>query len=378
LVRLLDASKGYEELRRLWEEVVKIGFEKLDQESFIADQDLADKIRSIIRGKTISYRYALITQLLAKVLSPGINALALQKRAELRGSFDARSFCKNTVVVFEKEYLENILGGSHDPYVSKPLRHEVISLDVTKEIKDKEGWRFLYEVLKAVQDKNDVEYAKSVLKQALLEVRRLLIEASASGRVSVSKSPTLTELNNVIGRFLAKPSGGARAQAIVYALLRVVNKRTSAFKDIKTAKSTVADSFSGRLADVECIGEGGKIKVAISVTEILDAQKLKEELDKSIQRGLDRLILVAHEIKHDPQFQEIMDSYVKNYKIDIIVESITKFVDIFTTLLNDKMREEFILEVFDVLKELGYKDHIIDWSKALKDQGIIKISQQGK
>jgi hypothetical protein len=293
----------------------------------------------------------------------------------LKGSFDARSFCKAVVVEFEKDHLENILGGSHDPYVSKPLRHESISLDIIKEIKDKEGWGALYDVLKVVQEKNDVEFTRRVLKQVLLEIRRLLVEIQASKEISISAfsiSPTLIDLNNAINRYLEEPSEGARAQAIVYALINVANKRIKAFKDIRTTKSTVADKYAGKFADIECIGENEKMKVGISVTEVLDYRKLREELDKSIQRNVNRLILLAHKIKLDPCFQEIINHYMRNYKIDVVVESIVEFISIFTTILNDRMREEFILEVIKILRELGYQDHLIDWIKILKDMKLIK------
>lgn len=367
-----DAKKGYAELVRLWEEVAGINADDLDRVAFIGDGHLIDKIRLIIRGGATSYRYALLTQLLAKLISPSLNALALQKKAGLEGSFDARSFCKDTVVRFERDFLEgSILGGSSDPYVSKPLRHKVISLDIIEEIRDKGGWKALYDVLKTVQDRNDIDFTRGVLKQALVEVRRLLIEVQASREFSIPKPPMLVELRDAVYEFLSEPSEGVRPQAVVYALMRVMNKRLNVFKSIETAKATVADRAAGRLADIECKGEDGVVKVGISVTEVLDSNKLEEELNKSVQGGVRKVILLAREIKEDSRFHVIRDSYMRTHNLDVVVGDILGFTSIFVTLLNDNMREEFIREVASILKNLGYQNHLGAWISILRKKGII-------
>lgn len=371
-----DANKGFKKLEELWkEEIEKIGDENLHKVAFIQDEHLIDEIRSIINGENMSYKYALLTQLLAKLIDPSLNALALQKKAKVAGAFDARSFCKRTVVIFEEKYLEGVLGRSKDPYVSKPLRHKIVSLDIVEEIKDKEGWRALYNILNTVQSRNDVNFTESVLKQVLLEIRRFLINVQAIRKFSIKKSPTLVELTEAVYKFLSDPSEGARPQVIIYALMKVINKRLNVFKNIEATKATVADKTARRLADIECRDESGAVKVGISVTEVLDANKLKEELDKSVQRGVRKLILLASEIKQDPLLHETINSYMKSYNLDIIVESIVGFTGLFVTLLNNNMREEFIREVANTLNELGYQSHLIDWINILREIGIIEIQR---
>jgi hypothetical protein len=371
-----SAEKGYEKLEKLWREIEGIDVKNLDKVAFIDDSGLINKIRFIIRGKTGSYKYALLTQLLAKVVDPNVNALALQKSAGIPGAFDARSFCKETVVKFERNYLENILGGSSDPYVSKPLRHKMISLDIIEEIRDKEGWKALHEVLKKVEGKRDVEFVRNVLKQTLLEVRKLQAEVWASMQISISRSPTLTELVDAINKFLAKPSEGARVQVIVYALLRVINNRIKAFKDIEVAKSTVADKFAGKVTDIECISESGKVEIGVSVTEILDDNKLEGELNKCVGKGVGKFILIAHKIDLSQDARAKLDNFMRSNKIDIIIEDLAGFVKIFTTLLNSKMRSDLIKEIAEALKELGYLSHLRDWIEILKNMELVMSKQQ--
>ena len=371
--KILDDRKGYEEIQKLWNDILKISDKKLNETEFVEDKQLIDNIRQIIRGKTKSFKYALLTQLLAKLIDPTVNALAIQKQANTKGAFDARSFCRKVIVRFEKECLQGVLGKSEDPYVSKPLRHAMISLDVIQHIKDKKGWKILYSILKTVEKTNNVNFTRNVLKQVLLEIRKVLEEVKIGATLPIIRSRINTfELKEIINEFLSKPSEGARAQVIVYALMRVINKKTKTFDRVISMKSTVADEYAKRLVDIECFNNKGELKVGIAVTENLNKRKLREELDKAKDRNIKRLIIVAYKIKvsSDTMYQEI-DYYEKMHGIDIVIINLVDFVVFLTTLLNNKMRVDFLEEVRRVLIELGYPEHLTDWVEILKRKGII-------
>ena len=374
--RILDDKRGYEELHKLWSEILKIPIDKLDKVRYVDDKQLAlaNNIRSIVRGRTKSFKYALLTQLLAKLIEPSVNALAIQKQAKIRGAFDARSFCRKAVVKFEKECLEGVLGKSEDPYVSKPLRHAMISLDVIQHIKDKNAWKKLHHILETIEKTNDENFTRNVLKQTLLETRKLLEEVRTGIAPPIIKlGITALELKEIINEFLSKPSEGARAQAIVYALMRVLNNRLNIFEEIVSTKSTVADEYAKRLADIECFNSKGELKVGIAVTEDLDSRKLREELDKAIERGIGKLMIVANRIKVKHKIlHQLVNYYEKKYGIDIIINSLVDFIVFLTTLLNNRMRIDFLEEVRKVLLELGYPEHLTDWAKILKEKGVIQ------
>ncbi|MHA1593929.1 MAG: restriction endonuclease, SacI family [Candidatus Baldrarchaeia archaeon] len=369
----IDIRKAQEILENLWNNIIqKIPHEKLKKVSFIEDSQLLSDIRSIIRGKMKSFKYALLTQVLAKLVNPSINALALQRQANIPGAFDARSFCKKVVVDFERKFLRSVLGGSSDPYVSKPLRRAVISLDVIKHIKDKNGWTRLYNILKRVEEVNDRKFTEKILCQILVEIRKMLIEVEMDKKVPIAASSISTlELKQIISEFLSKPSEGARPQVIVYALIRVLNRKTNAFNIIRSAKSTVPDEYAGRLADIECLDNSGNLKVGIAVTEELSIQKLREELDKAAKRNIRRLIIVAHKIKlHPDNMYDLIEYYEKEHNMDIVINDLTNFILLLTTLLNNEMRIQFLEEVREVLIELEYSEHLVDWFNILKKRGL--------
>ena len=54
-------------------------------------KELEQKLKSVILGSHKTYRYILVTNLLAKAVNPKANALCLQAGAPLCGAFDSRS-----------------------------------------------------------------------------------------------------------------------------------------------------------------------------------------------------------------------------------------------------------------------------------------------
>lgn len=83
-------------------------------------------IESIIMGEHLTYRYILITSLLAKATHEGVHTLALQAGAQVEGAFDARSLCHKVIV---PSPLNRSLGRSNEPFLNKPARYKTLSRD---------------------------------------------------------------------------------------------------------------------------------------------------------------------------------------------------------------------------------------------------------
>lgn len=117
---IIDKSAARKELEQFFQ---KIGQNptKWEKESFA---------NTVIEGRNKTFKYILLTALLAKVVEPRINTLCLQKQANIRsGAYDPRSLCSEVVSPFEIKYLSSIMGGSRDPFVNKPARFPVLSID---------------------------------------------------------------------------------------------------------------------------------------------------------------------------------------------------------------------------------------------------------
>lgn len=108
--------------------ILKTAFEKGKKATSLSSP-FKNEITKVITGNHLTYRYILITNLLAKATDERINGLALQAGADFKGAFDSRSLCHKVIVPFERENLNGKLGRSNEPYLNKPARHKALADD---------------------------------------------------------------------------------------------------------------------------------------------------------------------------------------------------------------------------------------------------------
>lgn len=123
------------------------------------------KISEILKGTHKTYRYVLVTALLAKATNEDVDILSLQKGDGSNGKYDARSLCHKVVVPFETIKLQGCLGNSNEPFLNKPARF--VSLSMTNAVrsgKDRQTLADVITVLSAIETSSDAyKYLKSAL-----------------------------------------------------------------------------------------------------------------------------------------------------------------------------------------------------------------------
>jgi hypothetical protein len=360
-----DTEKALELLRITWGEIGSISYDQIQSAMFVKDKDLEEKIKLVMCSHTKAFRYALLTQVLAKAVDPSVSCLALQAGASVSGAFDARSFCKKTVVIFEAEKLNGVLGASSDPYVSKPLRHPQVSPSIT-DIKDQNGWENLYYLLLRVDVENDINFTLSVLRQTLLEVRKLLSQQVISPPSFASISTE--ELKEILVSYLSEPSQGLRSQAIVYALFKTFNEKTRTFATVTSARSTVADVNAKRVADVECRDSNNDLKLAVCVTDELDGAKLQSELEKAKMNGVKNVLVIGYKIGVP---RKEVDQSLKRYGMNVSVSPLVDFIVTTTVMLNGEMRKRLVLNMYETLRELESPYDLSEWDKTIRRKLVL-------
>lgn len=128
-------------------------------------------IESILRGPHKTYRYILVTAILAKATNGKANILSLQKGDGKNGRFDARSLCHKVIVPFETIHLQGCLGSSNEPFLNKPARFEFLSAsNAVRSGKDKSILLQLIDVLSRIKNSKT---AYSRLKNALFVMKEI-------------------------------------------------------------------------------------------------------------------------------------------------------------------------------------------------------------
>lgn len=113
--------------------------------------EIGQLIEKLLRGTHKTYRYILVTALLAKACNEDVDSLALQKGDGKNGKYDARSLCHRVVVPFETIKLPGCLGNSNEPFLNKPARFEYISINnAVRRGSDKQALENLIQVLSKI------------------------------------------------------------------------------------------------------------------------------------------------------------------------------------------------------------------------------------
>lgn len=134
-------------------------------EAELSSDRIGQKIREILRGTHKTYRYILVTALLAKATNDEINILSLQKGDGGDGKYDARSLCHKVLVPFETLKLPGCLGSSNEPYLNKPARF--VSLSLTNTVRRGKDFQTLSDVIDVLSNISSSSDAYKYLKSAL-------------------------------------------------------------------------------------------------------------------------------------------------------------------------------------------------------------------
>lgn len=126
-------------------------------------------IDGILTGNHKTYKYVLVTALLAKATNDQIDPLSLQVGDGNGGKYDARSLCHKVVVPFETMKLPGSLGNSNEPYLNKPARFQTLSMNnAVRAGRDRQTLQDLITILSKI---NSSKVAYKYLKSALYRMK---------------------------------------------------------------------------------------------------------------------------------------------------------------------------------------------------------------
>src|SRR4051812_27742721 len=77
---------------------------KTEDSLIVAPSGIVAHLETILTASDVTYKYVLVTGILAKCVNPSVHPRSIQMASTLQHSFDARSLCHDVVVTFEKEH----------------------------------------------------------------------------------------------------------------------------------------------------------------------------------------------------------------------------------------------------------------------------------
>ena len=337
----------------------------MEHKNFVEDSEISEAIERSINSNTKSFRYAMLTQILAKVTNSSVDCRCLQTKRGGPGAFDARSFCRKVIVDFDRRN-ESVLSGSGDPYVSKPLRHEEISERYRSEIRNKKGWDDLCFLLNKVEEENNPEFTSKVFDQTLLEIKRRLETTSVvyptPSRISIDKS------HRLVMEYLSEPSEGARLEVIAYSLFKTFGEIYGQYDKISHSKTTAPNHFMGKIADIECYSNGKRVKGIELKDRELTKHNVEESLSKLRKSAVSEFSFVTTKGVSEKDRKDIEWLIEREFEKgrNIYIEDIEGLSRTMLTLFGEEGRKKFLTNTNKVLEELKYPyDHRRKWAELI-------------
>lgn len=344
-------------LRRMWNEV-------------LADPDAAidDSIHELITCQVVSIRYALLTQLLGKVIDESRDVLSIQRgeadTAEAAGRWDARSFCSANVVPWVGESGQ-VLGTSPDPYVNNPLRRP--RLDGGQElVRDRGLWGSLVAQLTEVQRQGNPEFTESRLRACLVSLasvyRRLTIRFDVPQRISLEVTARL------VADFLGEASGGERPQIVTAALMRTIGGKFGVVDEVVRQGINEADSTGASPGDVICYRQGAPA-LAIEVKDrTVELHDVETAIGKARRNSITEILFATVAPPGDEP--SIADRTEREFALGINVYrlSIYALLRVALSISGEESRAQFLTLVGEELNDrVTQPSHKLAWQTLLQN-----------
>ena len=184
---------------------------------------IKNTIDFVMDGKNcLTYRYIMITALLAKAVDSSVDILSLQAGDSSAGAYDARSLASFVVFQFQKSLLGNVLDGANsDPLVNKPGRFLRLSPDNPVAGGDpKKALLLLCQDLPKVQTSSDARICVDYIITMLI-AEKAKRDGKQKKFEDTARNLSIFHVRNFLSELLDQGFGGASLVLVTTALYSV-------------------------------------------------------------------------------------------------------------------------------------------------------------
>ena len=324
-------------------------------------------IDEIIRCSVVSIRYALVTQLLGKVVDQSRDALSIQRgdasTADESGRWDARSFCSANVVPWVSESGQ-VLGTSPDPYVNNPLRRP--RLDEGHEpVRARPLWESLVAELREVQTRDDPSFTESKLRSCLVSLADIYRELTTD--FDVPQRISLESTSRLVADYLSESSGGERPQVITAALMRTIGSRFGIFDEVARQGINEADAASASPGDVICYSQGTQVLAVEVKDRTIELHDVDVAIGKARRNSIAEILFATVE---PPSIEESIESRTERefaLGINVYQISIDTLLRASLSIAGESSRAQFLTLVGEELNDrVTQPVHKLAWQSLLQ------------
>jgi len=330
----------------------------------VKKDEVSANIKLVIDGTHKTYKYILVTALLAKSTNENIEPLALQAGAPFDGAYDARSLCHNVLVPFERDFLEKALGGSNEPFLNKPARNTHLDLsNPVRKGRDRDTLERVINVLNAIKTAKE---AKLYLSCALEYLNQKITTNKELNDSKINYNPTLIEIYEFIYRFLEKSYEGEVPVVVVGTLEKIYHRRFSKEFKVIVHKVNQSGASSKEVGDIDIYKEGS-FNYAIEVKDKrFTTYDLGHALNKIRENGgkKGQFTYGLNATFDKVDIEEKINTF-EEAGFMVLFQDILTYARVMLFKIDLSSKQEFTETLVEVAKEINSKDEVKIWIQDL-------------
>jgi len=316
----IDHDEAMTLLRDTWAEV-----RKSDEKKYVDDYIINQGLKEILHADkygTRTFKYILVTNVLAKAVNSDVHALALQDQSELNGSFNSGGLATDVVTDWEKDNGER-LGGSNEPRTNS-VYYRQSKLNKDYEVRNDDLYQTLIRVLSELQEQTEAGTLTplNMLRQTLKIVSQL-----DPTTISYSNPPDVpcADLKDAVANYLKQSNVGERLAAVVAGIIDA-QYFNAGRRDIELSVEhvNVADENSNAAGDIEVFETEDRERL-LQAAEVKDKPATKSDIQHSITTArnhkLDEYLFITGRGFQSPSERRRAIENIKDADIDLVLMS---------------------------------------------------------
>lgn len=341
-----------------------------DQRKFVSDS-IGESINKVLCGSHKTYKYILITALLAKSTNVEIDPLSLQAHDDSEGSYDARSLCHKIIVPFERFYYPNGLGGSNEPFLNKPARFTRLSENnAVRRGNDMETLKMVINILSEIQTS---EQALTYLSSALYCLEKIFVKEKSKYdlpclEIENGNKPQI--ILDFIIKLSQKSFEGDVCPLIVAALEHLYYKGK---RIVIPHKVNESGASSKEVGDIDIYNTSNEL---LSSIEVKDKDFTKEDVEHAIKKfSVSRieksLFIFGRKVNFDKDqvFNSAAELGKQGFYCCVI--SIEDYAKMRIYSISERFSiNDFIKLLLHYAKEINVKDAMVEWIKQCANEFV--------
>jgi len=331
------------------------------------NDELENLLKTVICGSHKTYRYVLITGLLAKAVNPKVNALCLQAGASLDGAYDARSLCHKVVVPFERDYLSNALGGSNEPFLNKPARFTHLSSDnAVRDGNDRVILNTLISIFQRINKGKNGKLASKCLSNCFLLIEKIISSNELLHTIHEMITPDLIDIYTFISRFIEKSFEGETCAVVVGAVEKQFYSCLKGEYRIITHKVNESGASTKEIGDID-VYEDGTYFYSIEVKDkAFTVYDIEHAFNKMIENHAKRgSFIYGPRATFDEEQVKITLYNFEKQKFVTLFMGVLPYVRLILFQTPNVEKENFLQLLLDTAFEINAKTDTIEWAHSI-------------